>query len=45
MRCYMNIGDDILLSRALRKVDLISANVCLNPQEHAEFVSRFSTYV
>ena len=36
---------DILISRNLRKVDLITGSVYLTSQEHAEFVSRFSAEV
>lgn len=36
---------DILVSRNLRKVDLITGTVHLTQQEHAEFVARFSSEV
>jgi hypothetical protein len=36
---------DLLVSRDLRKVDLITGSVHLSPEEHAEFVARFSSEV
>lgn len=36
---------DVLVSRNLRKIDLITGSVHLNPDEHAEFVTRFSAEV
>lgn len=36
---------DVLVSRNLRKVDLITGSVHLSPQEHSEFVARFSAEV
>jgi len=36
---------DLLVSRNLRKVDLITGSVHLSPEEHAEFVARFSAEV
>lgn len=36
---------DVLISRNLRKVDLITGSVHLSPEEHAEFVARFSAEV
>lgn len=36
---------DQLVSRNLRKVDLITGSVELSPAEHAEFVARFSAEV
>ncbi len=36
---------DILVSRDLRKVDLITGSVHLTPEEHAEFVARYSAEV
>ena len=36
---------DLLISKNLRRVDLITGSVHLSPQEHAEFVARFSAEV
>lgn len=36
---------DLLVSKDLRKVDLITGSVHLTPDEHAEFVARFSAEV
>ena len=36
---------DLLVSRNLRKVDLITGSVHLTPEEHTEFVARFSAEV
>lgn len=36
---------DQLVCKNLRKVDLITGSVHLTPQEHAEFVARFSAEV
>jgi hypothetical protein len=36
---------DLLVSRNLRKVDLITGSVHLSPEEHAEFVTRFSAEI
>jgi hypothetical protein len=36
---------DLLVSRNLRKVDLITGSVHLTPEEHAEFVARYSAEV
>ncbi|NIQ09824.1 MAG: hypothetical protein GWO08_01340 [Gammaproteobacteria bacterium] len=36
---------DLLVSKNLRKVDLITGSVHLSPEEHAEFVARFSAEV
>jgi hypothetical protein len=36
---------DLLVSKNHRKVDLITGSVHLSPEEHAEFVARFSSEV
>lgn len=36
---------DILVSRQQTKIDLITGSVHLTPEEHAEFVARFSAEV
>ena len=36
---------DILISRKHTKIDLITGSVHLTPEEHAEFVTRFSSEV
>lgn len=36
---------DLLVSRNLRKIDLITGSVHLSPEEHAEFVARYSAEV
>jgi hypothetical protein len=36
---------DLLISRDLRRVDLITGSVHLTPEEHAEFVARYSAEV
>lgn len=49
-QCLRNKADaeriyDILVSRNLRKVDLITGSIHLSPEEHADFVARFSAEV
>ena len=49
-QCMKNKDDaqwvyDLLISRDLRKVDLITGSVHLSHEEHAEFVARFSAEV
>lgn len=36
---------NVLISRNLKKVDLITGSVHLTPKEHADFVARFSAEV
>jgi hypothetical protein len=36
---------DILVNQEMRKIDLITGSIHLSPQEHAEFVSRYSAEV
>lgn len=36
---------DLLVSQDLRKVDLITGSVHLSPEEHADFVARYSAEV
>lgn len=36
---------DILISKKHRKIDLITGSIHLTPEEHSEFVSRFSAEV
>ena len=36
---------DLLVSKNLRKVDLITGSVHLTPEQHAEFVARYSAEV
>ncbi len=36
---------ELLVSKNLRKIDLITGTVHLTPEEHAEFVGRFSAEV
>jgi hypothetical protein len=36
---------EILVSRDMRKVDLITGSVHLSPEEHADFVARYSAEV
>jgi hypothetical protein len=36
---------DLLVSRNLRKIDLITGSIHLTPAEHAEFVARYSAEV
>jgi hypothetical protein len=36
---------DLLVSQDLRKVDLITGSVHLTPEEHADFVARYSAEV
>lgn len=36
---------DLLISRNLRKVDLITGSIHLSPEQHADFVARFSAEV
>ena len=36
---------DLLISRNHRKIDLITGSVHLSPEQHAEFVARFSAEV
>jgi len=36
---------DLLVSKNLRKIDLITGSIHLSPTEHAEFVSRYSSEV
>jgi hypothetical protein len=36
---------DMLISRDLRKIDLITGSVHLSPAEHTEFITRFSAEV
>ena len=49
-QCLRNKSDaesmyNTLVSRNLRKIDLITGSVQLSPEEHAEFVARFSAEV
>lgn len=36
---------DLLVSKNLRKIDLITGSIHLSPAEHAEFVARYSSEV
>lgn len=36
---------DLLVSKNLRKIDLITGSIHLTPAEHAEFVARYSAEV
>lgn len=49
-RCLRSKDDaeriyDILVSKNRRRIDLITGSVHLSPEQHAEFVSRFSAEV
>ena len=49
-QCLRNKKDaawiyDVLISRNSRNIDLITGTVHLTPQEHAEFIVRFSSEV
>ena len=49
-QCMRNKKDaewiyDIMISRNVRNIDLITGSVHLTPQEHAEFIVRFSSEV
>lgn len=49
-RCLRNKTDaeriyDLLVSKNRKKIDLITGSIHLSPEQHAEFVSRFSAEV